>query len=350
MMEQPRRNKGAPSHRAFDPGNIASIVAGRMSVERQEVVRRLGAVKSHYVESGRDAYVEEQFETFTEEIFAVLDDGMRDEGRLFLVTGESGAGKTAIVRRVLAESEVFQPIETDYGTINPVITVRLSGPCTLGTLGRRILKAAGYPLRREISVKDMWEEMSDHLMTRGVMLVHLDETQHMVHLTEKDQDRKNLAKALKDVVNKREWPVSFLLTGLPHTNQIASLDPQIARRGYFLELPTIAGDADRDFVERAVREFCEVAGIAPTGGIGSDMPERIVHVADGQFGRACQVIAAAIHEALKERGLVLTRAHFAQAYWARSHSVPDDAMNPFLVDDFRRILPGTFLNAYEDET
>ena len=204
--------------KSFDPHDLYKTVVERLPSADRQMMQRLSVAKGHYVMSGRDRYFGEKFDVFLRDVLTMKGD-VRDEGRIFTLTGPSGAGKTQLVRHILAGCQPLQPIATEYGEVNPIISVRLSGKCTLGALGYRILQAAGYPMRRAIEPARLWLEMSDLMAARGVLLIHLDETQHLVHLTEKDRDRKDLSKALKDVVNHETWPVSFVLTGLPHTSE-----------------------------------------------------------------------------------------------------------------------------------
>jgi len=77
----------------------------------------------------------------------------------------------------------------------------------------------------------------------------------------------------------------------------------------------------------------------------TDMPERIAHAARYRLARICQVVAAAIHQALhaKPDAKELTREHFALAYANRSLARGRNDRNPFLVDDWDALQPGSFL-------
>ncbi len=69
--------------------------------------------------------------------------------------------------------------------------------------------------------------------------------------TETNLDRKNLANALKGVMNYAQWPVSFVLSGLPIIDRIAGLDEQFERRGTFVRLPDVRMPDERRFVEKS---------------------------------------------------------------------------------------------------
>lgn len=323
-------------------------IVGRLSDRDQEVHRRLEKVKAVYVPCGRDTLLTREMANFLTTILARRGE-RRDDGRLFFVTGESGAGKTLAVERLLRECPALQPIATSYGLVRPVISVSLSGPCTLKMLGKRILGAAGYPLRSRIEQGELWEMLPEQMHARRILVVHVDETQHLLRHTEKDRERKDLAKALKDVMNS-PWPVSFIMSGMPNTTEIARLDEQIERRSRFVELPDVELPEGRELVERIVSEMAAAADLDSSEVCGSDMLDRIAHAARYRYGRIAQVVLSAIQVACLQRAGALARKHFAEAYRQHSHARGFDEMNPFLVADFHRLAPGSFLVEHGDVT
>lgn len=324
-----------------DEDFLASIKA-KLSPERQVAVDTLSKVKSVYVTCGRDRLLADQFGRFFELMLATRGE-QRDDGRAFFVTGESGAGKSRAVAHLLQNFSPLAPQHKSFGTIKPVVTVSLRGPCTLAMLGRRILKVAGYPVRQDMEQGKLWDMLPEQLHHRKVLVVHLDETQHMIRQTEKDSERKDLAKAFKSVMNYEPWPVSFIMSGMPQTTELSRLDEQIERRGSFFILPPVSLPEERVLVTRVVEKLVHAAGLAAPGLTETDVPERIAHAARYQFGRIAQVVLAAIACALGRGATVLDRGHFALAYLDHSHARGRDEMNPFLVEDWRMLEPGSFL-------
>ncbi len=70
----------------------------------------------------------------------------RDEAEIFFLTGESSAGKSAAVERLLANHPTLQPFTGSFGTITPsFVSVKLKGFTFPASPGRNIIAAAGYP-------------------------------------------------------------------------------------------------------------------------------------------------------------------------------------------------------------
>lgn len=117
------------------------VLRARMPARSQGVIERLNRVNEVYVTSRRDTVLSEAFETFMED-FQSTRHGERKEAEVFFLTGESGAGKTEAVKRLLSESELLQPIQTSYGTIRPHVSVKLTGYMLPRIAAREIIAAS----------------------------------------------------------------------------------------------------------------------------------------------------------------------------------------------------------------
>lgn len=339
-LPDPFANHSRPTQGEDD--EFLAMVAGRMTPNQRRQTDALGLVKSVYVKCRRDAVMAKLLEDFMTLVMAKVDD-RRDDGRTLFVTGESGTGKTRAVRHMLAGNPLLQPYATTHGEVTPMVSVLLDGPCTLKLLGQKILKAAGYPVRQSLEAGELWEMLPGQLHLRRVLLVAVDETQHMLKHTKKDKDRIDVAKAFKGVMNNAAWPVSFVMSGMPETTEMARLDEQIERRQMALFLDDVAMPEERMLVVRIVRKLCEPVGLDCSELVASDMPDRIAHSARFRYGRIAQAVVAGIQTALGTGETLLTGDHFAAAYIRHSHAQGRDEMNPFLVDDWENLPAGSFL-------
>ncbi|MBN8974059.1 MAG: ATP-binding protein [Rhizobiales bacterium] len=326
---------------AEDDEFLASVVEA-LPADSQRVIAELKRIKKVYIRCGRDIALKNKLHHFLELILANRGE-RRDDGRIFLVTGESGAGKSRIVEQLISEIPALQPQVRSYGTLRPIVTVSLTGPCTLGVLGRMVLEQAGYPILQSPDPSELWRTLPDRLHHKKVLIIHIDETHHMLKETEADRDRKALAKALKGVMNHAAWPISIIMSGLPRTTEIARLDEQFERRGFFENLPDIDIDHERKLVLNILRDMAEAAGIDATSVLATDIPDRIAHAAKYRYGRTTQVVLATLQIAMKENAKALHRNHFANAYILHSSAQGRDDMNPFLVDEWRLLPPGSFI-------
>jgi len=343
--DHPAKGRGIPG--AYNTPDMSDaeyldLISSQLPEADRKPKDTLELVKSEYIACGRDKVLDKMCRRFVVHMLAKRN-GRRDDGRVLIITGESGAGKSTAIERMLAEHPALQPHARSFGIVKPVISVSLTGPCTLKILGRMILREAGYPIRQKIEQGELWDMLPEQLHMKKVLIIHIDETQHMLRHTESDQERKNLAKAFKGVMNYKAWPISFIMSGMPGTTELARLDEQIERRASFAFLPDISLPEERDLVVRIIRQLSDTGGLEARAIIGSDIPERTAHAAKYRYGRTAQIVMGAIQIALEQGDKTLSRDHFALFYLDHSHARGMDQMNPFLVDDWRRLEPGSFL-------
>jgi type II secretory pathway predicted ATPase ExeA len=322
--------------------DFLDTISNRLTEKEKHVKETLERAKSVYIPCGRDQVAQKIVSHFLTMMLAKKG-GRRDDGRVLFVTGESGAGKTTLMDQILSENTAIAPIQKSYGSINPVISLTLMGPSTLKFLGLNILQEAGYKITRKYEQGEVWDILPEQLHLRKVLVIHVDETQHLLKLTESDRERDAVRKALKGVMNYKPWPVSFLMSGLPNITSLAKVDEQIERRARHLHLPDVSLPEERVLILNIVRAMCEAAELEASSVLESDLPERIAHTARYRYGRITQVILAAIEQAASRSSSALTRDHFAHAYIEHSQARGHDEMNPFLVDDWERLEPGLFL-------
>lgn len=326
-----------------DPAeDILRSMRALMPAKSRNTMEILERVKKVYVASGRDLVLRQQFNTFLELILSERA-GRRDPGSIFFVTGPSGAGKTEAVRYMVGNHPSMGTRQTGFGLVRPWISVSLKGFTHPRIVGRNILAEAGYPIRQDAARGEIWDGLADRLKTRGVLIVHIDETQHMIKKTSSPAEREKLGDAIKGLTNHEDWPVSLILSGLPSTNVLAQLDQQFERRGFFVALPDVNVATERTIVLEIVRQMADAAELALGTLFKEDVPERLAHVARYRYARICQVTLAAIHAAVHRGADTLAREHFALAYQNHSHARGFDSMNAFLVDDWRDLPAGSFL-------
>jgi hypothetical protein len=326
----------------YDETAFLDAIRGTLPADDRIVMDRISRVKDVYVECGRDIHMRDTFQSFVIDMLSQKG-GRRDDGLIFFLTGPSGTGKSRAVERLLASSDQFRAREFEFGSVRPAVSVSLTGPATLKVLGRQILHAAGYPVTQNIEQGILWSSvLPTQLRHRRVLLVHIDETQHLLRQTDKDTERLNLAKSLKGLMNNREWPISFLMSGMPETTELARLDNQIGRRQYAVELPRIELPADRAIVKAVISELAAAGGIDCRDAVAGDLPDRVAHASDYMIGRVSQTTVAAISQALLGSDAVLKRQHFVRAYEERSHAMGREEHNPFLVEAWHQLPPGLF--------
>lgn len=182
----------------------------RLPDASQVIVEKLERVKAVYVRCNRDNVLTTMLTAFHRLVLTRKADGTAPGG-IFFITGEPGAGKSTAITEMLRNHPIMQPEQHSFGTATPYVSVSMKGVTTVHLLARRIMRAAGYPIRKS-ERGDIWDTLSDWLRARRIHLVHIDETQHLMRKTEKDTDRKSLADALKGAMEDPTWPVSFIVS------------------------------------------------------------------------------------------------------------------------------------------
>lgn len=312
----------------------------RMAPKHRLAADILDAVNNVYVSSGRDRTFQARFDRFLTFVTARQRHGRRGKGNAFFITGLSGAGKSDMVENVLMTHPVMQPIQVNGQRRRPWTTVSLQGPATLRVLGAQILGSLGYQVKPTTQRAEIWRILPEKLQFNKVFLVHIDETQHLLT---KGADTVEVASAIKGLMNYRPFPISFILSGMPQLNDLIVHDDQAERREFSLALPSVHPNPDGQLIEDIINALCTPAGIDCVDLLASDMPERIAHAADYQFGRICEVVVHGIHHAVLKEAKTLERDHFARAYRDHSNTNGLDDMNPFTVEDWETLAPGYFV-------
>lgn len=302
-----------------------------------EVIDRVNRV---YIETKRDTVLAESFSKFVTWVTSPQRHEYTGKGDAFYITGESGAGKTDIVQHLIHTHPVLQPMETPVGMIEPCISISLPGPATLKVLALRMLREASYEMDARKQEALLWDELPRALQQAGVMFVHIDEFQHLFH---PGCDFEGLVKYIKGLMNNEAWPVSFIISGMPNVRNIIINDAQAERRNNSYGLPSIELSKQSKLVDHIITKLAGAAPMDVTAMLNSDMPARIAHAANYQFGRICEVTVTAIQEAALAGDAVLSRKHFAQAYVEHSDARGRNEMNPFLSDQWQRLKPGYFI-------
>lgn len=217
---------GYPGPGAIDPDAAFEAMRAKLPERDRRILERLDILEAVYVECGRDTVLRDAFGMFMRKMLTRKLQ-RRKHANVFFLTGPSGAGKTEAVERLLREYSALEPENTSYGTVRRYVSISLTGYVISRIVAQNIMAAAGPPLGKK-GQGDAWNQLSNVLMRRGVSLVHIDETQHIV----KDSQAANveLANAIKGVSNSPTWPVAFVLSGLPKILDLPFDDEQFERR------------------------------------------------------------------------------------------------------------------------
>lgn len=305
---------------------------------RLAVMRR---VNGKYFTTPRDKELARQLQ-FLIEGHATRSENRRPEGRGLVVIGEARVGKTWGIDRAIRQHAVFEP----DGDFLPLVSMIASSPCGLKQLGRELLKVLGYPLQRELSGPRIWELVRDKLEERRTRFVWIDEMHHAMRSVE----LQDLRDTIKNTMQQKKWPVSFILSGIPTLTDFLVGDMQFTMRKRVVHFGLLDFASDATRIAGLVQEIVEThAGMQLAADATDDeFVGRLCHAACQRFGLLIVLTRNAVEQALDSPSAnIVTAIHFAMAYQALTGCSDHD--NVFTAENWKIIRPENALLPEPDE-
>ncbi|MDF1600869.1 ATP-binding protein [Mesorhizobium sp. YIM 152430] len=265
--------------------------------------------------------------------------GRLAEGKMLVLVGLSGAGKTRALERVFAaqaELKDWDVLDAD----SPLVSTKAPSPCTLKQLGIDLLGKLGYPLKRDLKEHVVWNLVRERLQLRQVRYLHIDELQHVItNATTKEAQK--IRNTMKGLVQRPEWPISLILSGTPEIAAFLEEDTQTKRRCLVVRFDSLDVEADAEWFGVRLKRLVEQKAGLDVGGDAGTFAARVIHAAERQYGTAIEFVQDAALAALREGSRALEIRHFARVYKLRTGCADD--MNVFTSRDWRDIRVGTAL-------
>lgn len=309
----------------------------RSSSEALHRSRLLGKLKSMHVTTDK----EDELRDHLEMIAAHLTSGVHDEGYAIAVSGKSGAGKSTLVRETLASMEVFEPFEDEYGnTMQIYLRVRTPSACSMKTLGRQILIAAGYPLSdKQMPESEIWNLVSSTLRRKNCHILVFDEFQHVLKATQ-NKGVTHITDTIKSLMQEDSWPLFLILVGVPEMLEFVERDGdrQASRRTRVLHLKDME-DADESVQEivETLSLFTRSCDLRVAFPVQRNFIRRLMHGGLWRHGMIIQLIKMSIECALLDRDAdgMIAMKHFIKGYQNLANC--DDDSNVFIAKDWQDI-------------
>lgn len=248
------------------------------------------------------------------------DDALMPEGRILVLTGESGAGKTRALKRL------FRKRHDKLG--GRLLSITAPSPCTLMQLGRTLLPQLGYPIQRDRKEHLIWEEVRRRLETEDKRVLHIDEMQHVTQTANIDQ-QKRILNTIKSLVQRRRDPMILVLSGTCDLADFLRTDRQVTRRCRFVEFGRLTLPESTDPIAETIENLVASTPLTIEPEVADELAGRLVHAANYALGIAIELTCEAIEEALRFGDTHLLPDHFATAFWLRTGC--QNTTNPFRV-------------------
>lgn len=306
-----------------------------LDAENQRIFDVMSRVKSAYFKTRND-----------DELLVKLkriERGIADElepGHALTVLGESGSGKSTVVRKALKSLTTLQDYDDGYGNMmRPILYVTAPPSSTMTDLAAEILERLGYEnsvIGRGASV---YHKVQRSLRNYDTKLIVIDEFQHVLQAP-KIKGAAYVTDTLKNMLQDSSWPVHLVLVGLPEIDTLIERDPaeQMERRTdpFTIEDPNFKEDAK--YFEWIVSELVkERAGLRLSVDQPNELIERLMHGARSRFGLIMHLITWAIEDALETGADEVATANWIEAY-ARLAKCQRDEDNVFAEPAWRGII------------
>ncbi|QPM91417.1 TniB family NTP-binding protein [Pseudooceanicola algae] len=253
-------------------------------------------------------------------------DRLNGETRGLMLIGESGAGKSSLLRRTLRTVPMIHLADrendgnTFYVTVPPEATIK--------SFASRIAKKLGYlDMNSRANADQAWDVARHRMRERGVRLLVIDEAHHLLRKGS-GRDVEGAIQRLKSLL-QGDWPVAVIAAGVDKLRQGVMTDPETDRRFPRFQLTRIAeGSKEARTFARSMQLCAEKVGLSLDG---EAMPDRVLFAENGEPGRAIHlaktILVAALEEGrskvtLRDAGHVFSREYgamqttpFAEAPW-----------------------------------
>lgn len=267
-----------------------------------------------------------------------LQSGRRFEAEGLLVTGASGTGKTREIHHLITQFNDSEP-RLPCGKPARFVHCLLEGKTGWKGIGSTTLRSLGYPVSdtaRNTQAR-IWEKVVLQAKAQGVVGIHYDEAQHIFR-GKSETERLAVLDSFKTLLKSHDWPLILILSGVPELAGYVLEEPQLFRLMTQVRLKEIDLPADYQVMHEIVGSFGIETGLEPAQDLLSeDFYHRLATAAANRWGVMIEITTKAIMAARMAEELVLSRAHFVEAWAEKTKMVR--LMNPFTHENYRGMFP-----------
>ncbi|MCK0137943.1 TniB family NTP-binding protein [Aliiroseovarius sp. F47248L] len=266
--------------------------------------------------------VERDFEDSLIDIFKMDDDGQRtaephhdpltDETKGLMVLGQSGNGKTALLKRALRVDPVLTEFKVNEG--GNALYIAVPPEATIKKLGEIILAKTGYEkVNPKLRAADSWEMARHRFGLVGIKALIIDECHHIFRAGA-GRDRPAAIQALKHIVQS-EHRVALIIAGVPslRTAIMSEESGETFRRFSEYTLSKIRPGSRS--AATFGKNFMKCAGVMGVKVAEEDaIAERILFAEQGQIGKSVALGKDILRAALMRKQDAITLAAAERVY------------------------------------
>lgn len=248
-------------------------------------------------------------------------DPLTGETRGLMLLGDSGAGKSALLKRTLRTLPMFDLVDREIDGNTLYVTV--PPEATIKSLAARIAKQLGYvDMNPRAKGHEAWDVARHQMRKRGTSLLVIDETHHLLRKGS-GRDVEGAIQTMKSLL-QGDWPVATIVAGVDKLRDGVMTDPETDRRFPKFQLTRIAEDSKEAHTFRRSLQLCaEKVGLSLEN---ETLPERVLFAEHGEPGRAINLAKSILVTSL-EAGRTQVTLHDAYRTFAAAYG--DMPTSPF---------------------
>ncbi|MBP32437.1 MAG: hypothetical protein CL858_29100 [Cupriavidus sp.] len=263
-----------------------------------------------------------------------LGPGNRQEARIILLVGETGAGKSCAIHRLFEQHPTYAGYADEEAPNPAAISLRIRSPCTFVAVGRQVLAATGYPVAGKMENHAVWQRVFERLQMLGTTVLHFDEVHNVTRTADWD-DKADFQNTLKSLVTHTDWPVTVIVSGLSELVPFIEATPEDKRRTVAVAFEPLCLPDDIAMLMALTEDLAALAGLSVSPATETGVIPRLVHAASYQLGTTINLLQEAIGTALSTGTSTLSLTQFAEAYATLTGCRP--LANPFRVPDWQAV-------------
>lgn len=228
--------------------------------------------------------------------------GLPQDTRGLMVLGQSGYGKTSLVKRNLKNQPSIGL--TDGNEPGAALYHLVPPEATLKSVAVEIANACGYhKIKDGIQTAEAWDLAMHRLAIKGITILWIDEAHHLL-TPGPGRDPKLVVRRLKNNLQGHN-AVAMILTGVPGLYDLVLPDKESDRRFVCLHLEPVTSKHEAANLSRYLEMCCEKVGVGMVD--DPNFVERLLMANQRNLGKSIEMTLRAIRRAQRrpERKLCL---------------------------------------------
>ena len=293
------------------------------------ILAKVIAATGLYIESQRDTALDDHLDYFDLNRRACLAGRGARQRALFLL-GESGTGKTKMIRHHLANRKEFRPYRDAHGNmIDPLLVVETPATCSTKSFAIATLAGLGISASDRASEFKLYDILKRQLKLQGKDYIVYDESQHVLRGAKAATVLK-VQDVVKSLLQIDGHAVHIIFVGTPALARFLDGDRQLANRSRVMRLLALNPKRDKEFVFEIIKNVITACGLKAGWREDEEVEARLLKAASSSLGTLAEILRDACFLVLRGSCDKVTSNDLAIVYRERSGAL--NSQNMFLAN------------------